>query len=151
MTWQTLSKSTDTTGQIGVHLGNNLRGGEVIELVSDLGGGKTTFVRGLARGFGSSDKVASPSFTISKVYKSGESELHHFDFYRLHEAGIVARELDELVGDEHVTIVVEWADLVRDVLPTSRLTIKFKTIDEDTRLLEFVCPKPLEYLMENLK
>ncbi len=151
MTWQTRSTNSSVTEQIGAKVGAKLRGGEVVELVSDLGGGKTTFVRGLARGFGSNDKVASPSFTISKVYKSGTKEMHHFDFYRLNEAGIVKRELAEVIGDDQVVVVVEWADLVQSVLPGDRLTIQFKTINESTRELEFAFPKSLEYLVEGLK
>ena len=104
-TWLTNSTSSDSaeaTELLGERLGKSLRGGEVIELVSDLGGGKTTFVRGLARGAGSHDKVASPTFTISKTYVTDGYEIHHFDFYRLNDAGIVADELAEVVGDPHV-------------------------------------------------
>lgn len=78
-TWQTESTSSDATEKLAEQLGKNLRGGEVIELVSDLGGGKTTFVRGLARGAGSSNHVASPTFTISRVYKVKAPELTHSD------------------------------------------------------------------------
>lgn len=122
-----------------------------MELISDLGGGKTTFVRGLARGFSSNDKVASPSFTISKVYKSRDKELHHFDFYRLHEAGIAARELAELIGEPNIVVVVEWGDVVQGVLPVERLKIRIKTVDETTRELTFDCQKSLKYLVEDLK
>ena len=62
------SNNAEQTELIAVAIGKRLRGGEMIELVSDLGGGKTTFTRGLARGAGSSDVVSSPTFTISKVY-----------------------------------------------------------------------------------
>src|SRR5690606_33786002 len=63
-TWRTSSTSSEATERLGERLGKALKGGEVIELASDLGGGKTTLVRGLARGAKSSDKVASPTFTI---------------------------------------------------------------------------------------
>ena len=132
-------------------LGRKLRGGEVIELISDLGGGKTTFVRGLARGFGSTDKTASPSFTISKVYKAGQKELHHFDFYRLNEAGVVADELVELLDDPQIVVVVEWANLVHGVLPADRLSVTFKTTDENSRQITFQLPDSLNYLVEGLK
>ena len=58
-----ISKSASDTEAYAEQIGNNLKGGEIIELISDLGGGKTTFVRGLARGMGSTDAVSSPSFT----------------------------------------------------------------------------------------
>lgn len=69
-TWQVMTDSASATETLGEAMGKRLRGSEVIELVSDLGGGKTTFVRGLARGLGSTDKVSSPTFTISQVYKT---------------------------------------------------------------------------------
>ena len=125
-----------------------LRGGEVIELVSDLGGGKTTLVRGLARGAGSQDKVASPSFTISKVYKTDKLEIHHFDFYRLSEPGVVADELAEVVGDPKIVVVVEWADAVRHVLPDKRLSIKIEQTAEGDRTFKFNCHPDLTYLLE---
>jgi len=147
-TWQTSSTSVNSTEKLGEWLGRNLRGGEVIELVGDLGSGKTTFARGLARGFGSKDKVASPSFTISRVYKAGQREMHHFDFYRLQEAGIVADELTELLDDKNIVVVVEWAGLVHDVLPGGRLTITFKTSSENVRKIAFRAPKELAYLLK---
>jgi tRNA threonylcarbamoyladenosine biosynthesis protein TsaE len=117
-------------------------------LVSDLGGGKTTFVRGLAKGAGSADKVASPTFTISKVYDAGKFQIHHFDFYRLPEPGIVADELAELVDDPQVVTVVEWGDSVQHVLPEQRLTIRLQQTPEGKRQLDFSAPEELNYLLE---
>ncbi len=123
----------------------------MIELVSDLGGGKTTFTRGLVRGVGSEDKVASPTFTISKVYDAGKLEVHHFDFYRLHEPGIVADELAELTGEPSIVVVVEWGDAVQHVLPIERLTVGIKQEPDGTRTLSFSCPTSLSYLVEAIK
>lgn len=136
---------------LGERLGKSLRGGEVIELVSDLGGGKTTFMRGLARGAGSHDKVASPTFTINKIYTTDGYEIHHFDFYRLNDAGIVADELAEVVGDPHVVVAVEWADVVQHVLPEKRLTITFKQTPTGERELTFKAAPELDYLVEAVK
>lgn len=127
-----------------------MRGGETIELVGDLGGGKTTFVRGLARGVGSTDNVASPTFTLSREYHSDKFTLYHFDFYRLSEPGIVAEELTEVLGQNDSIVAVEWADIVWGVLPEKRLKIMFKTIGEDNRELEITCPKELRYLVEGI-
>ena len=123
-----------------------MRGGEVIELVSDVGGGKTTFVRGLAKGMGSSDKVASPTFTILREYKARGLTLYHFDFYRLSDPGIVANELSEVIGDPKAVIAVEWADIVENVLPASMLTIEIKNTGDTTREFIFSCPETLQYL-----
>jgi tRNA threonylcarbamoyladenosine biosynthesis protein TsaE len=125
-----------------------LKGGEVIELISDLGGGKTTFTRGLVRGLGSADKVASPTFTISKVYRTDALEVHHFDFYRLQEAGIIADELSEVMGDKQTVVIVEWGDVVQHVLPDQRLTVAIKQTPIGTREITMRCPEPLQYLIE---
>lgn len=146
-TWQTVSTSLENTAKLAASLGARLRGGEVIELVSDLGGGKTAFVRGLAAGMGSSDKVRSPSFTISNVYAAGDLTLYHFDFYRLNDAGIVANELAEVVDDPKAVVAVEWASIVEDVLPAERLTIRIKTTGEFTREFTFTYPEKLKYLI----
>jgi len=133
---------------LGEKIGRALKGGEVIELASDLGGGKTTFVRGLVRGANSQDKVASPTFTISKVYQTADFEINHFDFYRLSDPGIVADELAEVIGDPQVVVVVEWADVVRNVLPAKRLRIHIKQTPTGTRRFSFRAPYGLHYLVQ---
>ena len=130
-------------------IGRNLKGGECIELISDVGGGKTTFVRGLAKGAGSSDHVSSPTFTISKVYKTPKFEIVHFDFYRLQEAGLIEHEIEEAVYEPSTVIVVEWSDIVRHVLPEDRLQIKISIVNEEGRELEFSYSPSLAYLIED--
>lgn len=142
------SNGSEETERIGELIGSRLKGGEVIELVSDLGGGKTTFVRGLVRGIGSRDHVSSPTFKLSNIYTSPLLELHHFDFYRLNEAGIVADELAEIISQPNVAVVVEWGEVVHDVLPKDRLTITIKTTGESARHLELSFPNKLSYLVE---
>jgi tRNA threonylcarbamoyladenosine biosynthesis protein TsaE len=151
MTWQINSTSSEQTEALGEKLGSLLKGGEVVELVSDLGGGKTTFTRGLARGLGSLDSVASPTFTISKLYQAGDIEVHHFDFYRLAEPGIVADELAEVIGDPHAIAIVEWADSVQHVLPNDRITLTIKQMPDGSRQLTFTTSEAMGYLLEALK
>jgi tRNA threonylcarbamoyladenosine biosynthesis protein TsaE len=148
LTWQTTTTTPEQTEHLAERLGAVLKGREVIELISDLGGGKTTFTRGLVRGLGSTDKVASPTFTISRMYQAGTAEIHHFDFYRLPEPGIVADELAEVVQDPHAVVIVEWADAVQHVLPEERLTIRITQTSEGDRLLSFVTPEQLKYLLK---
>ncbi|MCA9301534.1 tRNA (adenosine(37)-N6)-threonylcarbamoyltransferase complex ATPase subunit type 1 TsaE [Candidatus Nomurabacteria bacterium] len=132
------SNSIEDTLRLGRSIGERLRGGEVLELISDLGGGKTTFTRGLADGFGSTDPVSSPSFTISYVYsRSDGKKMYHFDFYRLEDAGIVGNELSEVENDESVVTVVEWGDIVHDILPRDRIVVRIKNIDDSRRELIF--------------
>jgi tRNA threonylcarbamoyladenosine biosynthesis protein TsaE len=146
-----ISSDAETTEQIAETVGRSLHGGEVIELVSDLGGGKTTFTRGLVRALGSEDTVSSPTFTISRVYTAGKLEVHHFDFYRLHEAGIIANELAEIASDPQTIIVVEWADVVQHVLPKRRLTVTISQQPNGDRQLVFSAPSELAYLTEGLQ
>ncbi len=126
-----------------------MRGGEVIELVSDLGGGKTTFVRGLAEGLGSTDMVRSPSFTVANRYEAGQLTLHHLDFYRLAEPGIMRDELAEILEDKTAVVAVEWGDIVEDVLPAQRLMIRIETNGESGREFIFRYPDNLKYLVQN--
>lgn len=144
------SASAAATEQLAATLGSNLRGGELIELASDLGGGKTTFTRGLVRGAGSADSVASPTFTISRVYKARSFDIHHFDFYRLPDAGLAAHELQDLLGDDGIVVVVEWAGVVEHVLPEDRFTITIKPSAENSRVLTCAFPDTLSYLLEGL-
>jgi tRNA threonylcarbamoyladenosine biosynthesis protein TsaE len=128
-------------------LGRKLHGGEIIELVSDLGGGKTTFVRGLARGLGSSDRVRSPSFTLANQYRSGDLMLYHFDFYRLNDPGILSRELAEVITDKKAIVVIEWPAVVAQVLATPHLIISLTQTGENERDITLTYPDNYAYLM----
>ncbi len=150
MTWGATSTSAAKTEQLAEQLGSKLRGGELIELVSDLGGGKTTFTRGLVRGTGSQDRVASPTFTISREYQAPHFTIAHFDFYRLGEAGVVGSELAELLDDLAYVTVVEWGDIVHGILPPRHVTIRFTQTGEDTRLITVLYPTEQAYLVEDL-
>lgn len=143
--------SPEKTEDLAYKLGLNLRGGEVVELISDLGGGKTTFTRGLTKGAGSTDVVASPTFTVSKVYKAPNFQIHHFDFYRLgNNTGLISHELSELIGDPNVVIVVEWAEVLDGVMPESRVKITIGKQDNDTRQITITTSPESEYIMEGI-
>jgi len=142
------STSPEQTQDVAFLIGKQLKGGEIIELVSDLGGGKTTFVRGMAKGAGSNEKVASPSFTISKVYKAGRLTIYHFDFYRLSDPGVVEYELLDVAGAPDTVTVIEWPIIIEHDLPADRLIAEFKLgASENMRQLIFNYPKSLSYLL----
>lgn len=125
----------------GARLGACLRGGDVIELVGDVGAGKTTLTKGIATGLGVTEDVQSPSFTISRVYDGragGEIRLAHYDFYRLQDAGIMADELFEATRDPDTITVIEWADIVTGVLPDDRLTLTLTSPTEASRIVTVV-------------
>jgi tRNA threonylcarbamoyladenosine biosynthesis protein TsaE len=141
------SESLDDTQALAEAIGRALRGREVIELISDIGGGKTTFVKGLARGLDVHDTVQSPTFTISRIYNARDDlELHHFDFYRLNEAGIVADELAESLHQPNVITAVEWGEIVHDVLPAQRITVRLTSLGDTERTVIITTPNGLEYL-----
>lgn len=152
MIWQTNSTGSADTEKLGELLGSGLKGGEVIELRSDLGGGKTTFVRGLVKGADSHDRVSSPTFTLSRLYKTAKFSIHHFDFYRLDEPGILEDQLAEALNGQDV-IIVEWAKIVEDVLPNDRLTIEFQaTINNpDDRVISFTYSDKYRELIAGLE
>lgn len=126
--------SEQQTKDLAAKIGRGLKGGEVFELVGDVGAGKTTFVKGLAKGLEIEDDVQSPSFTISRVYDARDNlELVHYDFYRLNDPGIMANEVAEMTHDEKTVTVIEWADIVEGVLPQSRYTIRFESPSETDR------------------
>src|SRR5487761_1256819 len=110
--------SIDATLSLASQIGHNLKGGELIVLVSDVGGGKTTFVRGLTKGAESTSHVRSPSFTLENQYLAKNFIIHHFDFYRLTDPGIMQNMLAEVVSDNRSVIVIEWGDIVSGVLPS---------------------------------
>ena len=123
--------------QLGEAIGRSVSGGEVLELVGDIGAGKTTLTKGIAQALGINEPVRSPTFTISRVYDSPKGlRLVHYDFYRLGEAGIMGDEIREAMDDDSV-VVVEWAGAVDDDLPKDRLLVKITTISEEERLVEF--------------
>lgn len=124
--------------QFGQSIGSKLEGGEVIELIGDIGTGKTTFTKGLAVGLEIDEPVQSPTFTISRVYSARDNlSLCHYDFYRLGDAGIMAEDINESIQDKNTVTVVEWSDAVSDVLPVDRLQIYIQTTKEDQRQLTF--------------
>ena len=129
--------SEHETKELGKKIAASLKGGEVFELIGDVGAGKTTFVKGLAAGLGVEDDVQSPSFTISRMYEARNGlQLAHYDFYRLSDPGIMANELQEMVGDPTTITVIEWADIVEGVLPKGHFSLRFSAPTETSRRIE---------------
>ena len=108
----------------GRELAEKAEPGDVIALIGDLGTGKTTLTKYIAEGLGVKETISSPTFTIVKEYKSGRLPLYHFDVYRLGDGeeflDIGAEEF--LYGDG--VCVIEWADIVADVLPENATCVK---------------------------
>ena len=113
-------------------LGSLLQTGDVLALEGDLGAGKTTFTKGLAKGLNITRNVNSPTFTIIKEYH-GRLPLYHMDVYRV-EDSFEDLGFDEYFDGNGVT-VVEWAHLVKEQLPEELLTIYLYLDDHDSRRL----------------
>lgn len=128
--------STEEMIEFGKEIGSNLEGGSVLELIGDVGAGKTTFTKGLALGLGVLETVQSPTFTISRVYEGDNLTLSHYDFYRLNDYGIMKMELAENLSDPQNITVVEWAGELADILPEKHLRLIFESISEDKRLVK---------------
>ncbi len=121
----------------GKEIATILRGGECIELIGDVGAGKTTLVKGIAHGLESEDDVQSPSFTINRVYRAKNNlEIYHYDFYRLRDAGIMHHEIEESLNDPHKITIIEWAESIHSVLPENRLKLEIIATDENVRTIK---------------
>ena len=128
--------STEEMIEFGKEIGSNLEGGSVLELIGDVGAGKTTFTKGLALGLGILETVQSPTFTISRVYEGDNLTLSHYDFYRLNDYGIMKMELAENLSDPQNITVVEWAGDLADILPEKHLKLILESVSEDKRLVK---------------
>ena len=111
------SLRAEDTYALGKKIGEEARPGEVYTLIGDLGVGKTVFTQGLAAGLGITEPVNSPTFTILQSYEEGRLPFYHFDVYRIGDIS----EMDEIgyedcfYGDG--VSLIEWADLIREILP----------------------------------
>jgi tRNA threonylcarbamoyladenosine biosynthesis protein TsaE len=151
MTFQFSCPTIEDTQAVAAVIGAALKGGEVIEFKSDLGGGKTTFVKGLARGMGVTDVVQSPTFIISSLHNGARGlELHHFDFYRLDNPGVMSAELAESLQQKNAVVVVEWGDIVHDVLPAARATVGLSVPKDETRVITIDLPDLYPHIAEAL-
>ncbi|PLS80611.1 tRNA (adenosine(37)-N6)-threonylcarbamoyltransferase complex ATPase subunit type 1 TsaE [Candidatus Saccharibacteria bacterium] len=154
MRYSVKTSSANETTTLGQKVGAVLRGTEVFKLKSDLGGGKTTFVKGLANGLGADETVQSPTFIISAQYHCERNlELHHYDFYRLQDLGIMQEQLDESLLSPSVVTVMEWGDSAdttgaKDLI---EVTIAKDPVDENARQVTFEVPDVYEYIATTLE
>ena len=106
----------------------------ILELIGDVGAGKTTFTRGFAKSLGVKQAVTSPSFTISKSYSIPDGKtLIHYDFYRLPDPGLMLNDLKEKIENENNIIVIEWGNSIKNILPDKRVIIEITKNDDETR------------------
>lgn len=110
-------KNEHDTEEFGMKLASSLEPGDIVALIGDLGTGKTTLTKYIAKGLGVTENIDSPTFNIVKEHKSGIIPLFHFDVYRLSSGD----ELLDIGADEYFysdgVCIIEWADIVADIVP----------------------------------
>ena len=131
------SRSPEQTRRIGARLGGALRVGDVICLQGDLGAGKTTFVQGVAKGWGSLDPVSSPTFIIVNEYRRADAgKLFHMDAYRLDSAPEAEElDLDSMLADG--ALFIEWPERIDGLVPDEHLWIQLEYINDEEREMKF--------------
>lgn len=135
MDYKYTSRNESDTLEIAQNMESEKFPNMVICLIGELGSGKTVFVKGFAQALGITENITSPTFNLVKEYLHGEMPLYHMDVYRL-EGSLDNVGFDDYFNKNGVSIV-EWSDLISDILPEERLEIEFKVVNENTRLLVF--------------
>ena len=122
------SFSPEETLELGRKMGREAKPGDVYTLIGDLGVGKTVFTQGIAEGLEIEESICSPTFTIVQVYEEGRMPFYHFDVYRIGDI----EEMDEIGYEDYFygegLCMIEWANLIEDILPPSYKEI---TIEKD--------------------
>ena len=120
--------SQQDTIEFGKRLGKLLKKGDVVCIAGDLGTGKTVLTNGIAWALGINEYITSPTFTIVNEYHREDASLYHFDVYRFSDP----EEMFEIGFEEYLynggVVVIEWADLIKSILPEENIWI---TIEKD--------------------
>jgi tRNA threonylcarbamoyladenosine biosynthesis protein TsaE len=128
------TRSEAQTLALGRRLGRLLKGCDVVCLDGDLGSGKTTLARGLARGAGSRSRVASPTFALARVYRSPRWLIYHLDLYRVSADQTRDIGLEEFTSDPRGICVVEWPKAGEAYYPKDRLEVRLAHLRAGRRL-----------------
>ena len=127
-------KNEEVTYKFGEKLGNLLGANDVVTLNGDLGAGKTTMTKAIAKSLGIEDSITSPTLTIVQEYEDGRLPLYHFDVYRIADP----EEMYYIGFDEYLAkggvVIIEWAQIIRDVLPNERLDIELHYSEDGGRV-----------------
>ncbi len=129
---EVITESAAETKELGRVLAAELKAGSTLALTGDLGSGKTTFVQGLAKGLGFKGRIISPTFILMRRYPG----FYHVDLYRFE--GNVAREVEnigltDIWGKDENIVVIEWAEKIKNLMPTNTRWVRFKDLGKDKR------------------
>lgn len=129
-----ISKSLEETKEIAQKIAHKLNLGDVVTLTGELGSGKTTFTRYLVEALGISTRVQSPTFVIHRKYSNSEKIVNHFDLYRTaSKEEIMDIGLLDCLTEAGAICIIEWPELIADILPEKTIAIKFDYLEEGQR------------------
>ena len=137
MNHEIVSKNALFTMSLGEKFSHLISKGSTICFTGDLGAGKTTFIRGIAKGLNIKETVQSPTFNIMKIYLKGDCPLIHIDAYRLEDINQDIG-LDEYIGYETGITVIEWPQFIEKLLPKNYIKIDIKNLGDDKRRISFL-------------
>ena len=133
-----ISKNEQDTISFAKDFASKLNKGDIIVLSGELGSGKTKFVQGVLEYFGLADEISSPTFTIVNEYIKNDTNIYHFDVYRLQDVD----EFYAIGGEEYLSngiCIIEWGEIIEEVLPQDYIKVVFErdTENENNRVLNF--------------
>jgi len=150
-----VTNSPAKTRKLGELMAKELRGGEIVCLVGELGSGKTTFAQGMLRGLGAKGPYTSPTFLVIKHYKKeipslksqypiksqiSKSEIrniYHIDAYRVGSKDVLNLGWEEIIGNKNSVVIVEWAERIRAIVPKRAIWLKFEHLGGNERKIIF--------------
>jgi len=148
-----ISKNENDTINLGFNLAKHLKHGNIIVLSGNLGSGKTKLTQGILKYFNLEDEISSPTFTIVNEYHKNNTNIYHFDVYRLSDSD----EFYAIGGEEYLSngiCIIEWGEIIEDILPKDYIKISFSKdeTNEDYRHLEIIgYGNDSNKIIENLK
>ena len=129
-----ICSNLEETKNLAFEFSTILKGGEVVTLTGDLGAGKTTFTKSLAKALGIDEPVTSPTFTLMNQYQGKNLKLYHFDMYRIEDIDeILETGLTEYFGNTDAVCVIEWAENIKQLLPKNLTKISIEKLGETKR------------------
>ncbi len=138
-----ITNNPEATAKLAEEVAASLKGGEVLALVGDLGTGKTSFIRALAKALGVNERVTSPTFVYMHVHRLEKSKdkiqkpkvevLVHADAYRVDATALRDIGIEDYFNNPRIVVVIEWADKVKSLLPKDAIFIRFKHLGGDKR------------------
>ena len=131
-----ITKSPEETKNLGEEVGKLAKPGDLLAFYGELGAGKTCFIQGISQELEVKDYVTSPSFTILNEYQ-GKIPIYHFDLFRLNAEEILELGYEEYFYGEGLT-VIEWAEMIEQLLPKEHLKIDIKFKDRYQRIISFI-------------